>query len=87
MIQSIILVLLAILILVALYYVIRKAITLLINSLVGIVTLFLLNWLGVMGWFGRPELPINLVTILICAFGGIPGAVVVVILHLIGVTL
>jgi len=87
MIEAILAIILAILVAVVIYYVLKKAITLLINSLVGIITLFLLNFLGVMSWFGKPAIPINLVTVLICAFGGLPGALIVFILHLAGVAL
>lgn len=87
MLQSILLILLGILILALIYFVIRKGITLLINSLVGVIVLFLVNWLGIMELFGRDEIPINLVTILLSAFGGLPGVLVVIVLHIFGIQL
>jgi len=87
MIEAILALILAIIVAVVIYYVLRKAITLLINSLVGVITLFLINFLGIMSWFGKPAIPINLVTVLICAFGGLPGALIVVVLHLVGIVL
>jgi len=36
---------------------------------------------------GRPDIPINWITILISAIGGFPGVIIVVILHLIGIQL
>ncbi|MDH7592962.1 MAG: pro-sigmaK processing inhibitor BofA family protein [Methanomicrobiales archaeon] len=87
MLQSVLLILLAILILALIYFFLRRAITLLINSLVGVILLFLMNWLGLMSWFGKGDIPINLVTILLCAFGGLPGVLVVIVLHLFGIQL
>lgn len=87
MIEAILAIILAILVAAVIYYILKKAIMLLINSLVGVITLFLLNFLHIPTWFGKPDLPINLVTILICAFGGLPGALIVFILHLVGVNL
>jgi hypothetical protein len=40
-----------------------------------------------MAWFGAPDVQINLVTILVCALGGLPGALIVILLHLFGITL
>ncbi len=87
MIEAILAVILAILVAAVIYYVLKKAIVLLINSLVGLITLFLLNFLQIPGQFGKPDIPIDLITLLICAFGGLPGALIVFILHLAGVNL
>jgi hypothetical protein len=36
---------------------------------------------------GRPDIPINLITVLICAVGGVFGVLVTVVLHLLGISL
>ena len=87
MMEEILAILLAVAIAAALYYLMKKALTLLINAVAGLITLWLLNYFNVLAWFGAPDVQINLVTILICALGGLPGALVVVLLHLIGITL
>jgi hypothetical protein len=50
------------------------------NAVVGLVLLFLTNL------FLADDVPINLVTIVICAIGGVVGWLVIVILYLLGVT-
>ena len=52
---------------------------LLINAIVGLVLLFLTNLVL------SPPIPINLLTILICAIGGVVGWLVILILHVLGI--
>ncbi len=52
---------------------------LIVNTVVGLVLLFLTNL------FLTDEVPINLVTVIICAIGGVVGWLLIVILHLLGV--
>ena len=49
------------------------------NTIVGLVLLFLTNL------FLADEVPINLITVVICAVGGVVGWLVIVVLHLLGV--
>lgn len=49
------------------------------NTIVGLVLLFLTNL------FLSDEVPLNLLTIVICAIGGVVGWLVIVVLHLLGV--
>jgi hypothetical protein len=53
--------------------------TLLINAVVGLVLLFLTNLVL------SPPIPINLLTILICAIGGVVGWLIILILHILGI--
>ena len=53
---------------------------LLINTIVGLVLLFLTNLVLI------PPIPINLFTILICAVGGVVGWLMILILHLLGIS-
>ena len=52
---------------------------LLINTIIGVVLIFLTNL------FLSPPIPINLLTILISAIGGVLGWLIILILHLLGV--
>ena len=52
---------------------------LIINGLLGVVLLFLTNL------FITPPIPINVITVLICAIGGVLGWLVVLILHILGI--
>jgi SigmaK-factor processing regulatory protein BofA len=49
------------------------------NTIVGLILLFLTNL------FLSDEVPLNLLTIVICAIGGVVGWLVIVILHLLEV--
>ncbi|QSZ67795.1 sigmaK-factor processing regulatory BofA [Methanofollis aquaemaris] len=80
-------ILLALLIALLLFYFVRKGIALVINAIIGVVVLYLINLFNVMSLFGQPDIPIDIITVLICALGGIVGVVIVVILHLMGVPL
>lgn len=85
MIEAIITIILAIAIAATIYFLLKKAMTLVINAVAGLITLYLLNVFQVLSWFGAPDIEINLVTVLICAFGGLPGALILVLLHLLGI--
>jgi inhibitor of the pro-sigma K processing machinery len=79
-------IILAVVVAAVIYYLLRKAVVLLINALVGLITLFLLNQFHVMSWFGAPEITISPATVIVCAFGGLPGAIILVLLALAGIT-
>jgi hypothetical protein len=53
--------------------------TLIINAILGVVLLFLTNLVL------ADDIPINLLTVMICAIGGVIGWLVILILHLLGV--
>lgn len=70
-----------------LYKVVKSVSTLIINAVVGVILLWLINPLNLMSLFGRPDVPINNLTVLICAIGGLFGVVLTVVLHLLGIPL
>jgi hypothetical protein len=49
------------------------------NAILGLVLLFLTNL------FLSDDVPVNLLTIIICAVGGVAGWLVILVLHLLGV--
>ena len=49
------------------------------NAIVGVILLFLTNLVL------QDDIPINLLTVLVCAIGGIVGWLVVLVLHLLGI--
>ena len=53
--------------------------TLAINAIMGLVLIFLTNL------FLSPPIPINILTILISAIGGVVGWLIILVLHLLGV--
>ena len=52
---------------------------LIVNGIVGLILLFLTNLVL------AEDVPINLLTVLICAIGGVVGWLVILVLHLLGV--
>lgn len=52
---------------------------LVINGIVGIILLFLTNLVL------QPPIPINLLTVLVCAIGGVVGWLLILVLHLLGI--
>jgi hypothetical protein len=69
------------------YFLVKKFSVLVINAILGLIALFLLNFLHVMQWMGKPDLGYNLATVLICAVGGLPGICVLVLLDILGITI
>src|ERR671917_23245 len=52
---------------------------LVVNGIVGVILLFLTNLVL------ADDIPINLITILICAIGGVVGCLVILVLHVLGI--
>ncbi len=52
---------------------------LIVNGIVGLVLLFVTNL------FLADDLPINLLTLIICALGGVVGWLVILVLHVLGI--
>ncbi|MFA4877973.1 MAG: pro-sigmaK processing inhibitor BofA family protein [Methanoregula sp.] len=80
-------VILIVLILAIVWFLVKRLTILIVNAILGIVCLFLLNFLHVMQWIGKPDLGYNLATILICAVGGLPGVLILVLLNILGITI
>nr|WP_319377281.1 pro-sigmaK processing inhibitor BofA family protein [uncultured Methanoregula sp.] len=78
---------LIVLIVAIVWFLVKKTAILLVNAVLGIICLFLLNTLHVMQWIGKPDLGYNLATILICAVGGLPGVLILILLNILGITI
>jgi len=69
------------------YYLVKKFMVLVVNAILGIILLFILNFLHVMQWMGKPDLGYDLITVFISAIGGVPGVCILVLLNILGFTL
>jgi len=69
------------------YFVIRNIAHLVINSIVGLVALFVVNYFHLMQYAGKPDIVVDWITIIICALAGLPGAILLIVLGLFGLTL
>jgi inhibitor of the pro-sigma K processing machinery len=67
------------------FFILKDLVKVVINSILGLLILYLTNIFHVMGYLGKPDVPLDLVTVLFCILGGVPGALLVMILHLLGV--
>jgi len=73
------------LIVAVLFFVLRDIGKIIINSILGLLILFVVNHFNLLGYVGRPDIGYTPVTILLCALGGIPGALIIIILQLLGI--
>jgi pro-sigmaK processing inhibitor BofA len=64
------------------FFIIKNLMKLVINSILGLLLLFFVNYFHVLGAVGKPDIPINPLTFLICLFGGLPGALLLILLQL-----
>ena len=69
------------------YFVLRNIVHLVINSIAGLLVLFAANCFHLMQYAGKPDIDVGWVTILVCALAGLPGAILVMVLALFGITL
>jgi hypothetical protein len=82
-----ILILVIIIFLAVAVFVIRNIGDLVINAIIGLVTLFLVNFFHLMQYAGKPDIGFDWITVIICALAGLPGAILLIILSLLGITL
>jgi hypothetical protein len=78
--------LLVVAIIAVVYFLVKKFSVLVINAILGLIALFLLNFLHVMQWMGKPDLGYSTANVIICAVGGIPGICVLILLDILGIT-
>ncbi len=83
MIETILTLGIAIVIVVILWYFLKNVTKLIINSVVGIILLLAFNFFNI---FGMGDIPISVASVLICALGGVPGFVVLLLLNAVGIT-
>jgi uncharacterized membrane protein (UPF0136 family) len=76
---EIIMVILAIIGVIVAYYLLKTATHLIINAVLGLIIFFAANAIFDVG------ISYSLPALLVCAFAGIPGAIIVILLHIFGV--
>jgi hypothetical protein len=69
------------------WYLVKKLTLLLVNAVLGLICLFLINFLHIMQWMGKPDLGYGIATILISAIGGLPGVLILMLLNILGITI
>ena len=76
---ELIIIFLAIIAVIAAYFILKKVSHLIINTILGLILLAVSNFVFNLG------IGYTVAVILVCAFGGIPGAILVILLHHFGV--
>ncbi len=84
MIGTLITVLIAAGIVIVLWYFLKNVTTLIINSIVGIITLVVVSQLNILG---MESFKITWGAVLVCALGGLPGAILLIVLNLAGISI
>ncbi len=84
MIDTIILIVLGLIILVALWHLVKNVMNLVINSIMGLILLIAVNYLHLLGFLGKTDVPVNVISVIVCALAGIPGAILLILLHIVG---
>lgn len=84
---SLILIVTAVVILAILFFVLKNIGKIIINSVLGLAILFIVNYFHLLGYVGKPDITINAVSVIVCALGGIPGALIVILLALLGINI
>jgi hypothetical protein len=73
-----------ILIAVVLIFILKDIVKIIINSVLGLLLVFFVNYFDLLEYVGKPDIPYTPVNLLLCALGGVPGALIVIILQLTG---
>jgi pro-sigmaK processing inhibitor BofA len=60
---------------------------LVINAIIGLLMLFVVNYFHLMQFAGKPDIGYDWITIIICALAGLPGAILLIVLGLLGIAL
>ena len=76
---ELIILVLAVLAVIAVYYVLKTAKYLIVNTIMGLILLAVGNVVFNLG------IPYTSMALLVCALGGIPGAILVILLHVFGI--
>ena len=82
-----ILILVIIIFLAIAFFVIKHVMHLVINAIIGLLTLFIVNFFHLMQFAGKPDIGFDWITIIICALAGLPGAILLIVLSLVGISL
>jgi len=84
MIFDIFLVIIGLIVLVVLWFILKNFVKLIINSILGLIILVLVNFLHLFPLIGYPNIQITWISVIVCAIAGIPGAIILILLHFLG---
>jgi len=79
--------LLLVVIVIIVWYLVKHISAIIVNAILGLLLLVLINFLHIMQWVGKPDLGYDLATLLICAIGGLPGVLILMLISILGITI
>ena len=84
MIVTIFLIIVCLIVLIVLWHLLNNIVKLIINSIVGLLLLGVVKVLNIFPALGFEQIEIGWLSVLVCAIAGIPGAILLMILHVFG---
>ena len=84
MISTIFLIIIGFVVLLVLWHVLKNIAKLIINSILGLLLLIGVNMLNIFPPLGYSNIEISWIGVLVCALAGIPGAILLMLLHIAG---
>ncbi len=84
MIGTLILIILCLIVLAVLWHLLKNFVQLVINSILGLLLLGIVKFLNIFPLLGFPDIEIGWIAVIVCAIAGIPGAILLMILHVFG---
>jgi hypothetical protein len=84
MIVTIFLILICLIVLIVLWHILKNVVKVVINSILGLLLLGVVKILNIFPLLGFPQIEIGWLSVLVCAIAGIPGALLLMVLHVFG---
>ena len=84
MITTIFLIIICLIVVFILWHVLKNIVKLIVNSVLGLLLLGVVKVLNIFPILGLPEIEITWLSVLVCAIAGIPGAILLMVLHVFG---
>ncbi|PWR74964.1 pro-sigmaK processing inhibitor BofA family protein [Methanospirillum stamsii] len=84
MIVTIFLIIVCLIVLIVLWHLLNNIVKLIVNSIVGLLLLGVVKVLNIFPALGFEQIEIGWLSVLVCAIAGIPGAILLMILHVFG---
>ena len=84
MIVTLLLILLCLIFVIFLWHILKNIVQIVVNSILGLLLLGVVKILNIFPILGFPDLQIGWVAVIVCALAGIPGAILIMILHIFG---
>jgi hypothetical protein len=79
--------LLVVVVIAVVYFLVKKFSVLVINAILGLIALFLVNFLHILQWIGQPHPGYRIAIVVISAVGGLAGVCILILFNILGITI